>query len=152
MYEPGQHVICRDGGVWLITEQSGDRLHLVEHERGATRELPADGEDIVRSVASREKILEVIDRVAFIPAIQAPGDRARNELYEASMAMFDEVEWIRVIKSVYLRGQDKRLPDSEIAHSEAAKRFLYGEISVLLEIPLDRVEEHITRAVTDDSW
>jgi CarD family transcriptional regulator len=67
------------------------------------------------------------------------------------MEKFDEVEWVSIIKTVYRRKQDKRLMDAELAYCEKAKDYLHGEISVLLEMPADKVEEHIAQAV-DASW
>lgn len=151
-YEPGEHVILRSGGVWRVAETDGIRVRLVEHEGGAVRDLAADDEDILRRVASRKTILDVIDRMGFIPVLQAPHGKARRELYEASLAMYDEIEWARVIKSVYLRGQGKTLSADEEACGEKARRFLHGEISVVLGIPVARVEGHIAEAVERDPW
>lgn len=152
MYRVGDHVVLRDGGIWRVADVNGATARLVEHEGDAVRELPLDDENIVRVVASKEKILDLIDRMGFIPVIQAPHDKARRELYQASMAMYDEIEWARVIKSVYLRQQSKALSKEETALGDQAKRFLHGEISVALGIPLDQVESHISEAVERDPW
>lgn len=152
MYEKGDYVICRSGGVWRVIACDGGMLSLQEHEHGATREMPAGSEEIVRKITTKEKIQEVIGRVAFIPTIQAPNDTMRNELYAASMAMYDEIEWVRVIKTVYLRQENKRIAEAEKRYGQLAEGYLHGEISVLLGMPLAQVESHIAAAVADDSW
>ena len=151
-YKTGDHVILRSGGVWRVAETDGVRLRLREHEGDAERDMAADDEDILRKVASEKILREVIDRMGFIPVIQAPHDKARRELYEASLAMYDEIEWARVVKSVYLRGQGKTLSADEAAWGERARRYLHGEISVVLGIPMARVESHIAEAVERDPW
>lgn len=152
MYKPGDCVICRSGGVWRVVASEGDALQLREHESGAIRQVPGDSEEIVRPIATREKILEVIDRVGFIPTLRASNDKTRGELYAACMAMYDEIEWVRVIKTVYLRQEAKCLGQAETDYGAQARNFLHGEISVLLEIPMAQVESRIAAAVADDSW
>jgi hypothetical protein len=39
----------------------------------------------------------------------------------------------------------------EASFSEEAKKYLHGEISVLLKIPMDGVEDYIASAVSKDS-
>ena len=75
-----------------------------------------------------------------------------TRLYDMAMNKFDEIEWIRIIKSVYLRKQDCRLSPWEENYGATAKEFFHGEISILLNIPYENVEQYITQAVSSDSW
>ena len=68
------------------------------------------------------------------------------------MAKYEEVEWVKVIKTVYLRQQEKRISPVEMAYEEKARNFFYNEISVLLEIPFDAVEDYIVSAVSKETW
>jgi hypothetical protein len=57
MYEPGDHVICRSGGVWRVSEREYDKIHLIEHEsrvEKAEKKLPAGSTEIVRKIALKE--------------------------------------------------------------------------------------------------
>ena len=152
VYKKVDYVICVRGGIWHVTDTGGDKIHLSAHESGEEIVLPAQNTEIVRKIVSKQEILDVIDRVAYIRTIQAPNEKFRRELYEDAMAKHDELEWVKVIKSVYLRKQDGRLIPGELEYSHKAKNYLHGEISVLLGIPMDEVEKHIASAVSDDSW
>jgi CarD family transcriptional regulator len=152
MYEIGEYVICRSGGVWRVTEIDGDSIRLLEHESGIMKVLTAGSGEIVRKIVSKETMIEAVNRIAYVRTIQASNDKARKKLYDDAMAEYDEIEWIKVIKTIYLRQKAKRLTPSEIVYSEKAKGYLHGEISVLLEIPMDKVENHIASAVSNDSW
>jgi CarD family transcriptional regulator len=152
MYASGDYVICRSGGVWLVAENDGSSLRLLEHGSGTVKTIPAGSDEIVRPIVSRAAIMEVIDRVAFIRAIQAPGNKSRQQFYDEAMAQYDEIEWVRVIKSVYLRQREKRLLPFEPGYSERAKAYLHGEISVLLQIPLAQVEGYIVSTVANETW
>jgi CarD family transcriptional regulator len=152
MYEQGQYVICKSGGVWRVDAIDNKEIRLTEHETGRVKTVPVGGDEIVRGIASKEAILEAVDRTGFIPAIRAPNDKVRIEIFGDAMAEYDEIEWIKVIKSVYLRREERRLSPTEIEFAERAKQYLHGEISVLLEIPMNKVEAHIAAAVSNSDW
>jgi CarD family transcriptional regulator len=152
MYEIGDYVICRSGGVGRVTGRLDGALRLILHggEDGAVKEVAEDDGEIVRKIMSREAILEVIDRIGFVRTIQAPNDKVRHEFYQEAMAQYDELEWVKVIKTAYMRQQERRLTPTETACSEKAKGYLHGEISVLLDMPADEVGDYIAAAVA--SW
>ena len=141
--ETGGFVVCRGGGIWRVIRTDSSGCTLKEQDTGFLKELAPDTDEIIRPIASRE---------GYIRTIQAPNDKLRRELYEEAMAQYDEIEWIRVIKTVYLRGQEKPLTPEESAYGEQAKRFFHGELSAALDISMDQVEGYIAAAVTKDSW
>jgi CarD family transcriptional regulator len=152
MYESGQYVICRSGGVWRVDTVGNNEIHLTEHETGSVKIVPANSDEIVREISSKEIILEIIERIWFIATIKAQRDKIRLQIYKDAMELYEEIEWVKIIKSVYLRREDHRLSSVEIEYAERAKRYLHGEISVLLAIPTDKVEAHIAAAVSADDW
>ncbi|MDR3263543.1 MAG: hypothetical protein LBT30_04465 [Clostridiales bacterium] len=151
MYNKGDYLILKNGGIWHVDSVEDDDVSLTEHGGGSVILLPQKSKDIVRTVVSKEAITEVIDRIPFICTIQAPKDSVRKELYDTAMEAYDEIEWVRIIKTIYLRCQEGRLMESELAYGKRAKGFLYGEISVLLDIPADKAEEYIKQNI-DGSW
>ena len=152
MYENGDYVICRSGGVWRVTETGGDKIRIERHESGAVNILPETDGEIVRKISSKETILDAIERIPFIRSLQAPNDKTRRKLYDQSMSKHDEIEWIKVIKTIYLRQNImSNLKPSELSYGEKAKGYLHGEISVLLEMPLDEVESYIASTFSKNS-
>lgn len=152
MYEIGDYIICQSGGVWCISQKDETGYTIEEHESGIIKNISADNIEIVRKIASKNTILDAVDRVGYIRTIKAPNDRIRKEFYDEAMAKYDEIEWIKVIKTVYLRQKEKKLMPNEITYYEQAKSYFHGEISVLLEMPLNKVEDYIAAAVANDSW
>jgi CarD family transcriptional regulator len=151
MYKTGDHVICKSGGVWKVLESSAEKMTLALHESGEEKKLRLpDDDEIVRDIANKEDILEAISRIPFIRTIQAPNDKIRRELYEEAMSKFNEAEWIKVIKSAYLRGESRRLAQYETEYAQKAKNFFHGEISVVMEIPVCEVEDYISSAISSD--
>lgn len=102
---------------------------------------------IIREVSTKEELLELIERMPYIQTIQAPNGKVRKELYELSMKKYDDVEWVKVIKSVYLRMEDRRYEDFEPGYMEKAKQFLYGEIAVRFKIPYEEVEQFVNDTI-----
>lgn len=122
------------GNLYVITESA------VEEKRDAM-------EGIIREVSTKEELLELLERMPYIQTIQAPNGKIRKELYELSMKKYDDVEWVKVIKSVYLRMDDRRYEDFEPSYMEKAKQFLYGEIAVRFEIPYEEVEQFVNDTI-----
>ena len=104
-------------------------------------------ERIIREVSTKEELSELMERMPYIQTIQAPNGKVRKELYELSMKKYDDVEWVKVIKSVYLRMEDRRYEDFEPGYMEKAKQFLYGEIAVRFEIPYEEVEQFVNDTI-----
>jgi len=102
---------------------------------------------IVREVSTKEELSELMERMPYIQTIQAPNGKVRRELYELSMKKYDDVEWVKVIKSVYLRMEDRRYEDFEPRYMEKAKEYLYGEIAVRFELPTDEVEQFVNETI-----
>lgn len=102
---------------------------------------------IIREVSTKEELSELMERMPYIQTIQAPNGKVRRELYELSMKKYDDVEWVKVIKSVYLRMEDRRYEDFEPGYMEKAKQFLYGEIAVRFEIPYEEVEQFVNDTI-----
>lgn len=152
LYKINDYIICRSGGVWCISRIDDRGYTLVEHEAGMEKTIPEGSDEIVRKIASKDTTLDAISRVGYIRKIQMPNDKICKELYDEAMAKFDEIEWIKVIKTVYLRQQEKRLTPYEITCYEKAKGFFHGEVSVILGIPVSKVEDYIAAAVSNDSW
>jgi CarD family transcriptional regulator len=146
-------VICKSGGIWKVLNVNAEQIVLSSHESEEEKILPSTCKDeIVRCVADKEDISESISRIAFITTIQAPNDKIRIELYNEAMSKFDEGEWIKVIKSAYLRSKDGRLKQYEAEYAQQAKSFFHGEISVVMGIPMSDVEDYISAAVSNDKW
>jgi len=155
MYEIGDYVINRRGGVWKITDTRCDtstgmpvEYSLFAHGNSDNViTLPVGGDEIVRKIADKDAFSEAIERIPYIRTIQAPNDKIRRELYDEAMSKYDEIEWIKVIKTVYLRRQQKKLLPYETAYSAAAQGYLHGEASVLFDMPASSVEAYITGMV-----
>ncbi|MDD3138509.1 MAG: hypothetical protein PHX08_06010 [Lachnospiraceae bacterium] len=116
-------------------------------EKGIEKKDIVPNKTVIREISSKEALQDIIERIPYIQTIQAPNSRIRKELYQMAMDQYDDLEWVKVIKSVYLRMQDKHYEEYEPAFMSKAKEFLYTEIAISFEIPLNQVENFIIQEV-----
>lgn len=144
--KPQDAIVHREHGIWVKNDQGSFQCI----SDGTLAEL--NSEDIVRKVCTKDEILEMIDRVGFITTIQAPNEKVRKEFYQQAMNKYDELEWVRVIKSAYLHSRDQRLQSYEEEYAKQASEYFHGEAAYWLKIPFSEVEAYIGDRVTSDDW
>lgn len=101
----------------------------------------------VREISTKEELEELIERMPYVQTIQAPNSKARKELYQLAMDEYDDVEWVRVIKSIYLRMEDNRYDEFEQSYMEKAKNFLYKEIAIRFNLPFGEVDDFVNNTI-----
>lgn len=116
-------------------------------ETGIEKKKDTYQDGIIREISTKEELEELIERMPYIQTIQAPNGKTRRELYQLAMSEFDDLEWVRIIKSVYLRMEEKRYEDFEPEYLEKARKFLYGEIAVRFQISIEEVENFLTKKI-----
>lgn len=108
-----------------------------------------DVSEYIREISTKEKLEELIERMPYIRTIQAPNSKTRKELYQLAMDEYDDVEWVKVIKSVYLRMKDKQYEKFEPEFAEKAKNFVHKEISFRFHIPFEETEQYINKTIEE---
>ncbi|MCB6568066.1 hypothetical protein LI142_00970 [Eubacterium limosum] len=160
MYAAGDYIILEKDGIWQVSEletdtKSGEVLRYIlksPKEPDNTKNIKADSKMLLRKVISKDDLTDILSRIPYIRTIQAPNNKIREELYETAMAAYDELEWIRVIKTAYLRKEEGKQMPFEEKYSRQAKDYFHLEVSVVMDIPFDQVEDYIASAIADDLW
>lgn len=151
MFQMQDTVMVRNSGVCVIEALDAQTMVLrpVRHPQKELRLPVSAASETVRRLMSREEAEELLDRIPYIRTIQAPNDKVRMEFYQEAMEKNAGLEWIQVIKSVYLRKQERRLSAEELSLYETAKEYAYSELAAVLEIPLEQVEDYICQHVAN---
>ncbi len=160
MFEKGEHVVCGSKGVCLVEDVTALEIPGVEKGReyyilkpvyvtGSTVYLPVDAtKESIRRVLSKEEAHELIHVIPEIPLITITNDKLLEQEYRTSIRSNNCKEWIKIIKTIYLRKQ-KRMEAGRKVTAVDAKYFrlaednLYGELSVSLRISREEVESYI---------
>ena len=142
------YVITKKGIGKIIDVQDDYHVELYHSEQ----QIRISEDDIIREICSQEVIEEMIDRIAYICTFSIDNEKMRKDIYCDAMNEYDEISWVKVIKSTYLKNKQKKAKDFEKRMAKEAKEFLYGEISILLNIPYKNVEKYIIEKVRNDEW
>ena len=161
MFQVQDTVFYPSGGVCVIDDIRivpfdglPDRNYYIIHPIERPQEtffVPVDSDKVkLRRLIDREQALTLMEKVNEIEPIAESNLKLLKERIAASMAMYECVEWFRVIRTVHhhnaaLAGRSKRVSDTERAYAETAKRYLYAELSAVLDIPLSEIEDRITQ-------
>ncbi len=162
MFEKGEYVVSGNKGVCVVDNITTLDISGLDKEReyyilkpiyvaGSTVYIPVDtAEGTLRRVLSREEADKLIQGIPDIPLITSANDKLLEQEYRGCMRTNDCTEWIRIIKTIYLR-KKKRLEAGRKVTAVDAKYFrlaednLYGELAVSLQIPRGEVESYIIK-------
>jgi len=161
VFKKGECVICGGKGVCSIEDVTTLNMPGVDKDRkyyilkplyiaASTVYIPVDtADDSLRSVLSREDAEELINKIPQILPITITNEKMLEQEYRACMRTNVCEEWIKIIKTIYLRKR-KRIEAGRKVTAVDAKYFkqaednLYGELAVALEMSRDGVESYIT--------
>ena len=110
------------------------------------------GKTVMRPVMSREQAESLVDGIPEIEVLWEKNDKERERQYKEAIKSGDPREWIRIIKTSYLRGQKRQAQgkkattvDERFFH--AAEEQLYEELSIALERPKENIREYISERI-----
>ena len=139
-----------------ISGASRDRLYYVlqpAQDKEGRIFTPVDGQKTeMRRILNRKEAAELIDSIPSIGNLWVADERQRELNYKQAVNSCDCREWIKIIKTLWLRNQQrlsqgKKITAMDRKYFKMAEDNLYGELSVSLEIPKEKMEEYITEKV-----
>lgn len=166
MFKKGEYVVSRNKGVCTVEDITTLDISGVDRDRkyyilkpiyvnGSTVYIPVDTADhSMRRVLSREEADRLIRQIPDIPLINISNDKLLEQEYRGCMNANDCTEWIRIIKTIYLRRQKRieagrKVTALDAKYSRLAEDNLYGELAVALQMPRGEVEDYIARAISN---
>ncbi len=120
------------------------------HGGNGTAYIPTEGASaLLRPVMTKGDIEALLKDMASVPFFDECSLKLLKEKYGEAIRSGDPTAWIRVIKTVTDRtvnGRDggKKVSDAEKSFSETAKRYLFKEIGIVLDISEEEVRKYIT--------
>lgn len=160
MFEAGELIMCGGHGVCRVTAITGNPIDKLDKkrkyyilepvfEKGSTIYTPVDNEKIVMRRIMDEKAAKLlIGRIPDIETVWIKEEKTREQMYKEAIRTYDCQSLVRIIKTLYLRKQDrvqqgKKVLSSDEYYLKKAEELLYGEMSLALSIPKERVESYI---------
>ena len=164
MFEKDQLIMCGGHGVCRVVNITGnpvDRLDKVRKyyvlepvfQKGSTVYTPVDNDKVVmRRIMNKEEAEALAERVTQIETVWIQEEKGREQMYKEAIRTYDCRSLVQIIKTLYLRKQDrlkegKKVLSSDEQYLHKAEELLYSEMSLALSIPKEDVETYIREAV-----
>ena len=160
MFKAGDHIVYGLNGVCLVTEvgpspfdkKDPRTYYILRPVSGPTASViytPVENDRVpMRLLMTAKEVEALVARLAEIPALVIPSEKARRDTYRAAIAAGDPEAYVSVIKTILGRraefsGTQRRLPEFEMEYDGLARRHLYTELSLVLGRPLDEMEGYL---------
>ena len=133
-----------------------DRLYYVltpASQKGGRIFTPVDSEKTpMRRTLTKEEATHLIDKIPEIEELWITNEKLREDKYKECMRSGDCREWIRIIKTLYLRkqqrnAQGKKVTATDERYLHMAEDYLYSELEIPLEIPKDQMVQYISERI-----
>ncbi|MBQ1229455.1 MAG: hypothetical protein IIX80_00330 [Clostridia bacterium] len=164
MFQTDEYVFYSSGGICRITDiqtapldnMPADRQYYVMqsiHDSNGVMYIPVDSDQVfLRRLLSREEACALLDRIPMVDAIEESDAKLLRNKYTEAMRTHEPLEWVRVIKTVYRRIGEKtaraqRISETERSFAENAKRYLYAELALALDLQGVDMEEYIAEHI-----
>ncbi len=94
----------------------------------------------------------LIQEIPTIEELWITNDKMREERYKEAMMTGDPVEWVKIIKTLYLRGKDrerqgKKITATDERYLKQAEESLYGEMGFALGKEKEEMETYIANQI-----
>lgn len=164
MFETGDYIVYGNTGICQVvgvtTMQmdgvSKDRLYYILRPEGKTEGTiftPVENNRIVmRGLLTKEEAEALIDEIPQIEMLGIDNEKKREETYKECIRSCECREWVRMIKTIHRRKQDriakgKRTTATDERYLKAAEDNLYAELSMLLGIPKENMVDYIANRI-----
>lgn len=161
MFEKGDYIIYGTSGVCQVEDITTmdmasvprDRLFYVllpSSQKGGRIFVPVDSQKtVMRRILTRDEASRLIDEIPQTEELWIGNEKLREEKYKECMRFGDCREWIRIIKTLYLRklqrsAQGKKITSTDEKYLRMAEEYLYSELEIPLGISKNRMESYIT--------
>ena len=149
MFQINDYVFYESGGICKIADiqtapldnMPADRQYYVlqsVHDSNGVSYVPTDSDCVfLRLLMTRQEAEELLERIPYITVIDESNPKLLRTKYLDAMRAYDPVEWVRVIKTVYLRSTERtsramRISETERTLADTAKRYLQTELALAL--------------------
>ena len=166
MFEKGDYIVYGAAGICQVKEigtlsmkaADKDRLYYTLeplNSKGSSVYTPVDNTKVViRRILSKKEAEQLICDIPHIEALWVENDKQREQVYRESARKCDCREWIRIIKTLYLRKQDriahgKKVTATDERYLHRAEESLYSELSIPLGVEKERMADYITERVAN---
>lgn len=164
MFKKGEYVVCGNNGICKVMDVTTlnmagapkERLYYIlkpVYAEASTVYIPVDNHKVaLRAALSAEDAHALIEKIPSLDLVWVENEKQRELTYKECLRQNTCEEYVRIIKTLYLRKQERLAKGQKIIglderYLKQAEDFLYGELAVALGIEKKGVEEYITEEI-----
>ena len=164
MFEIGEYIIYGSTGVCKVGEVTkmavpgtkDDKLYYTlepVYDKGCRLFTPVDNQKVtMRPILTKQEADALIGKIKEIDLLWVKDEKNREQIYKDAIRTCNCEEWVRMIKTLYVRKQTRLAEGKKVTSSDAkylhlAQENLYGELSVVMGIPKDEMETYLAKRV-----
>ncbi len=162
MFEKGDYIVYGSTGICTVQDVTTMEMQGVDSRKlyyvlepygqpGRKVFTPVDNPKMkLRRILSKEEALAMIDRIPQLEQIGVTEEKLREQIYKENMRSCDCANWIRMVKTLYFRRQErvrqgKKITATDERYFRLAEDNLYTEFSISLDLPRQQVQGFITQ-------
>lgn len=168
MFTSGDYVVCGNNGICKVQDITTLDISGIDKNKkyyilkpvflsGSTVYIPVDtAEEAMRRAMTKEEAQDFIRSIPEAPLIPLADEKTLERTYKEYMHQNSSEGWLKLIKTIYLR-KEKRLSDGhkvtavDSRYFKLAEDFLYGELSIALDMSRDEVREYIIQTMDHET-
>lgn len=160
MFSKGDFVFYASGGICRVEDiqraplagMPEDRVYYVLrslHDANGITYLPVDCTTVfLRPILTKEEAERLLAQADGVETITAEDAKSLRNNYQEAMRSYQPDEWLRIIKTIRERtcrqaenARPVKLSETERSFGEEAKKYLYTELSLALELTERQIEQ-----------
>ena len=158
MFKEGNFVVYKRDVVRIVgirTNQLNNQDYYVLvpiNDESLKIDVPVDNRlGHIRKLMTKEEINDLIKKIPDILCIETNNKLIENE-YKILLNEGSHESLIKIIKTTYLRNKErldsnKKIGDKDNHYFNLAEKYLYTEISIVLNVSYDEAKEYVTKEV-----
>lgn len=161
MFEKGEYIVYGRNGVCRIEDITHLNISGVDRKklyyvlvpvnsRGSRIYFPVDKKDAnARKLMTEQEAWALLEEIQNIPETWVSNEKMREEIYKRALNSCDYRQWVAVIKTLYLRKQERIAQGKKVAamderYLKLAEEALYSELAFALGKEKTEMEPFIT--------
>lgn len=165
MFEKLEYVFHESGGICQVADICAAPLENMPAERqyyvlqplndaNSVIYAPVDSNCIfIRRLMTQNEAVALLEKISEVTVIDEKNPKQLRNKYIEALRTHDPIEWVRIIKTAnerlaLLAMRSQRMSETERSFLERAKKYLYGELSLALNLCEQDMEQYLSKYFT----
>ena len=167
MLAKGEYIVCGSKGVCMVEDITTVHMEGVDSKKlfyllrpvcskTSTVYIAVDNKTpSIRKILSREEALALLESLPTVGFLCITDDKSGEAVYKESIQKNDIVELVKIVKTSYLRKQERIRQGRKVVavddkYFKMACEYLFSELAVSLELEKEEIERIILDKISEE--